>query len=102
MNPRGMLLEPLSNVKVDLLGTVPQLSEAVAFGFQIVLSRDNTMDHNLRIWLILENSFGNVQNAGHDEVVVTFFDVQVVRTNYDIPELWTEFRLLDSIFPVPE
>lgn len=75
MNPRGVVLEPLSNLKVNDLGTVPQVSKAVAFGFEVVLSRDNTMDHNLCIWLVLENSFGNIQNAGLDEVVVTFFDV---------------------------
>ncbi len=75
MNPRGAFLEKHSNVKVDALGTVPQVSEVVAFGFEVVLSRDNTMNHNFCIWLVLENSFGNIINTGLDEFVFTFFNV---------------------------
>ena len=102
MNPRGVFLEEQSNGKVDALGTVPQVSKVVAFGFEVVLSRNNTMYHNFCIWLILENSFGNIKNTSLDEIVFTLFNVQVIRTNNDVPQLWAEVCLLDAIFPVPE
>ena len=84
-NSRRAFLEKLANLQVDALGAVPQVTELVGIGFEVVLSRNNPMDNNFGVRLVLENSLGDVQNIGHDKIVVAFFDVQVVRANNDEP-----------------